>query len=269
MCFSLLFFLTFWHPVAINAPTLQDMPLATIVQEEAVSQDKGTSPKHSRRANRLIEEKSPYLLQHAYNPVDWYSWGEEAFQKARMENKPIFLSVGYSTCYWCHVMEREVFENDSIAKLMNQYVVSIKVDREERPDVDRIYMTALQGMTGGGGWPMSMFLTPDLKPFYGATYVPPDSKWGRPGFKDLVQQIHDAWVNDRQRIFDVSQRVETFLRENAQHRAGATRVGPQILDTAFESFAGSYETKCGCVGGAPKFPRPVSLNFLLRYYSRA
>lgn len=138
-----------------------------------------------KKPNRLINEKSPYLLQHAFNPVDWYTWGEEAFKKARKEDKPIFLSVGYSTCYWCHVMEREVFEDESIAALMNQFVVSIKVDREERPDVDRVYMTALQAMTGGGGWPMSMFLTPDLKPFYGATYIPPEPKYGRPGFPTM------------------------------------------------------------------------------------
>ncbi|MBI4548741.1 MAG: thioredoxin domain-containing protein [Ignavibacteriae bacterium] len=238
-------------------------------QEVLKSQEKSKEILNPRKPNRLINEKSPYLLQHAYNPVDWYPWGEEAFQKARRENKPIFLSVGYSTCYWCHVMEREVFENDSIAKLMNQYVVSIKVDREERPDVDRVYMTALQGMTGGGGWPMSMFLTPDLKPFYGGTYIPPESRWGRPGFKDVVQQIHDAWINDRQRIFDVSQRVETFLRENSKRQAGSTQVGPQILDKGFESFVRSYDTRYGGFGGAPKFPRPVSLNFLLRYYSRA
>ncbi|MDW7682401.1 MAG: thioredoxin domain-containing protein, partial [bacterium] len=141
---------------------------------------KGATP------NRLIDEKSPYLLQHAFNPVNWYPWGEEAFAKARKEDKPIFLSIGYSTCYWCHVMEREVFENEEIAALMNQYVISIKVDREERPDVDRVYMTALQAMTGGGGWPMSMFLTPDLKPFYGATYIPPEPKYGRPGFPTIL-----------------------------------------------------------------------------------
>jgi len=132
--------------------------------------------------NRLIREKSPYLLQHAHNPVDWYPWGEEAFLKARAEDKPIFLSVGYSTCYWCHVMEREVFENETIAKLMNEHLVCIKVDREERPDVDRIYMNAIQVMTDQGGWPMSVFLTPDLKPFFGATYIPPTPRYGCPGF---------------------------------------------------------------------------------------
>src|ERR1043166_5478788 len=136
-----------------------------------------------KKSNRLIHEKSPYLLQHAYNPVDWYPWGDEAFGKARKEDKPIFLSIGYSTCYWCHVMEREVFENPELAGLMNEKLVCIKVDREERPDIDRVYMAAIQAMTGGGGgWPMSVFLTPDLKPFYGATYIPPKSQYGRPGF---------------------------------------------------------------------------------------
>src|SRR5436309_10355291 len=142
--------------------------------------------KEGKKPNRLIHEKSPYLLQHAFNPVDWYPWGEDAFKKARDENRPIFLSVGYSTCYWCHVMEREVFEDTAIARLMNEKLVCIKVDREERPDIDRVYMTAVQAITGGGGWPMSVFLTHDLKPFYAATYIPPKPQYGRPGFPDVV-----------------------------------------------------------------------------------
>jgi uncharacterized protein YyaL (SSP411 family) len=144
--------------------------------------------KEGRPPNRLINEKSPYLLQHAFNPVDWHPWGEEAFTKARQENKPIFLSIGYSTCHWCHVMERESFENPEIAKIMNEHFVCIKVDREERPDVDKVYMTAVQAMTGSGGWPMSVWLTPSLQPFFAGTYFPPDSRYGRPGFPDLLKR---------------------------------------------------------------------------------
>ena len=150
---------------------------------------------NNAKPNPLINEKSPYLLQHAYNPVEWHPWNEETFKLAKKEDKPIFLSIGYSTCYWCHVMEREVFEDPEIAELMNKYFVNIKVDREERPDVDRIYMIALQAMTGAGGWPMSMFLTPDLKPFYGATYIPPKAKYGRTGFEDVIEEIFGE-IND-------------------------------------------------------------------------
>src|SRR5713101_1125781 len=161
---------------------------STFVQEEL---------KLGKKTNRLIHEKSPYLLQHAFNPVDWYPWGDDAFEKARREDKPIFLSIGYSTCYWCHVMEREVFEDTAIARLMNEKLVCIKVDREERPDIDRVYMTAVQAMTGGGGWPMSVFMGGDLTPFFGGTYIPPTSQHGRPGFPDLVHRIIQLWETDR------------------------------------------------------------------------
>jgi len=221
-----------------------------------------------KKPNRLIKEKSPYLLQHAFNPVDWYPWGEEAFEKARREDKPIFLSIGYSTCYWCHVMEREVFENDSIAALMNQYLVSIKVDREERPDVDRVYMTALQAMTGSGGWPMSMFLTPELKPFFGATYIPPESKWGRPGFRDIITRIQELWTSNRQAVLENSQQIADYLRQAAGLKEPATKAGQLALDRGFESFSKSYDPNYGGFGNAPKFPRPVVFNFLLRYYKR-
>jgi uncharacterized protein YyaL (SSP411 family) len=221
-----------------------------------------------KKPNRLIKEKSPYLLQHAFNPVDWYPWGDEAFEKARRENKPIFLSIGYSTCYWCHVMEREVFENESIAALMNKYVVSIKVDREERPDVDRVYMTALQAMTGSGGWPMSMFLTPDLKPFYGGTYIPPYASSGRPGFADLVSRIHEVWTTHPEQLTETSQKMAEYLSQSAAPEVKAIAAGKAALERGFESFSKSYDPTHGGFGGAPKFPRPVTLNFLLRYYSR-
>ena len=169
--------------------------------------------------NRLGREKSPYLLQHAYNPVDWYPWGDEAFEKARREDKPIFLSVGYSTCYWCHVMEREVFENKAIAQMMNRWVVSIKVDREERPDLDRVYMAALQAMTGSGGWPMSIFMTAEYKPFFAATYIPPTNQEGRIGFLKLLTRVHAVWINERSKIVENGNRITEILQEyeQAQH----------------------------------------------------
>ncbi len=155
-------------------------------------------------SNHLAGEKSPYLHQHAHNPVDWYPWGEAAFEKARREDKPIFLSVGYSTCHWCHVMERESFENEQLAAILNRWFVPVKVDREERPDVDRIYMTFVQASTGSGGWPMSVFLTPELKPFFGGTYFPPDNRYGRPGFSAILQRIAEAWSKERERIVQSS-----------------------------------------------------------------
>src|SRR5438874_4096672 len=170
-------------------------------------------PAASEHTNRLAHEKSPYLLQHAHNPVDWYPWGEEAFAKARHENKPIFLSVGYSTCHWCHVMAHESFENEEVAAIMNREFVSIKVDREERPDIDRVYMTFVQATTGGGGWPMSVWLTPDLQPFVGGTYFPPTSRWGRPGFADILAQLARAWQSDRKRLVESAESMLGRLRE--------------------------------------------------------
>src|ERR1700716_4206978 len=174
------------------------------------------SPSHPEHTNRLAQEKSPYLLQHAHNPVDWYPWGEEAFAKARRENKPIFLSIGYSTCHWCHVMAHESFESTDVAAVMNREFVNIKVDREERPDVDRIYMTYVQATTGGGGWPMSVWLTPDLKPFVGGTYFPPEDRYGRPGFPTVLHRVADAWTKDRDRIVDSSNNVIEQLKKETQ-----------------------------------------------------
>ena len=174
----------------------------------------------TNKPNRLIHETSPYLFQHAYNPVDWYPWGEEAFAKARQENKPIFLSIGYSTCHWCHVMERESFENDDVAAVMNQYFVCIKVDREERPDIDRVYMTAVQATTGSGGWPMSVWLTPDLKPFFCGTYFPPDARYGRPGFKELLQRVHDVWETNHDAVVAQAGQDRGNDRAVRDHRRG-------------------------------------------------
>ena len=218
--------------------------------------------------NRLAHEKSPYLLQHANNPVDWYPWSEEAFEKARREQKPIFLSVGYSTCHWCHVMERESFENTSIAALLNSYFVSIKVDREERPDVDRIYMTALQAMGQNGGWPMSMFLKPDLKPFYGGTYFPPQSRSGRAGFAEVLTKIHEIWESERGKVEESAERITEFLQDVGRHAPADAEPGSGVLDTCFEQFSSSFDSQHGGFGGAPKFPRPVVSNFLLRYHAR-
>jgi uncharacterized protein YyaL (SSP411 family) len=220
--------------------------------------------------NRLAAEKSPYLLQHAHNPVDWYPWGPEAFEKARREDKPIFLSVGYSTCHWCHVMERESFEDGGIAEVLNQYFVPIKVDREERPDVDRIYMLFVQATTGGGGWPMSVWLTPELKPFFGGTYFPPDNRYGRPGFKAVLESLARAWSGDRAKIEESSAEVARQLEEYAG--AGAQRasgIDAAVFDSAYYQFRRSYDTRLGGFGGPPKFPRPVVHNFLVRYHVRS
>ena len=214
------------------------------------------------RSNRLIQEKSPYLLQHAYNPVDWYPWGEEAFRLAREKKRPIFLSVGYSTCYWCHVMEREVFEDPGIADLMNRYFVNIKVDREERPDVDRIYMSALLALTGSGGWPMSMFLTPELEPFFGRTYVPPDT------FRSLIGRIHEVWVEHPDDIAQAGRQLTELLREQTRAEAGDALLEASILKKGYESIRAGYDETYGGFGRGNKFPRPVVFNFLLRYHRR-
>src|SRR6266852_1190284 len=166
--------------------------------------------------NRLARERSPYLLQHAQNPVDWFAWGDDAFTKARSEDKPVFLSIGYSTCHWCHVMEHESFENEAIAAVLNDQYVAIKVDREERPDVDRVYMTFVQATTGSGGWPMSVWLTPELKPFYGGTYFPPESRWGRPGFVDILHQIAKVWSGDREKVMQSAEALTAQLRAAEQ-----------------------------------------------------
>src|SRR6058998_3039743 len=227
------------------------------------------TPSHSEHTNRLAHEKSPYLLQHAHNPVDWYSWGEEAFAKARQENKPIFLSVGYSTCHWCHVMAHESFESEEVAAIMNREFVNIKVDREERPDVDRVYMTFVQATTGGGGWPMSVWLTPDLKPFVGGTYFPPEDRYGQPGFKKVLERIAAAWKQDHEKIAGQGARIVEALREaQTAQPAAAEKIDAKILSAAYEQFSRSFDARDGGFGSAPKFPRPVTLNFLSRFYAR-
>ena len=219
--------------------------------------------------NRLIREKSPYLLMHAHNPVDWYPWGEEAFAKARREQKPIFLSVGYYTCHWCHVMERESFSDPGIAEIMNRSFIAIKVDREERPDVDRIYMSFVQATTGSGGWPMSVFLTPELKPFLGGTYFPKDDNYGRPGFRTVLTRVADAWQKDRDKILRSADQATQALQQYVNADIGETNnLQKAVLDKTYQQIKASYDSTHGGFGAAPKFPRPVVFNFLLRYYAR-
>jgi uncharacterized protein YyaL (SSP411 family) len=219
--------------------------------------------------NRLSEERSPYLLQHAANPVDWYPWNDEALARARSEDKPIFLSIGYSTCHWCHVMEHESFENPAIAEILNRNFVSIKVDREERPDVDRVYMAFVQSTTGSGGWPMTVFLTPELKPFYGGTYFPPQSRWGRPGFSDLLTEIARVWNEDRPRVEEAATELTERLTAVATGGRAETEVaGVDALAAAVEQFQMAFDRRRGGFGGAPKFPRPSELLFLLREHAR-
>src|SRR5438874_957096 len=227
------------------------------------------SPAHAEHTNRLAQEKSPYLLQHAHNPVDWYPWGEESLAKARRENKPIFLSIGYSTCHWCHVMAHESFESEEVAAIMNREFVNIKVDREERPDVDRVYMTFVQATTGSGGWPMSVWLTPNLQPFVGGTYFPPEDRYGQPGFKKVLERIAAAWKQDHEKIVDQSSKIISALRESQTAQPAATgKIDMKILETAYEQISRSYDAQEGGFSNAPKFPRPVTLNFLSRFYAR-
>ncbi len=215
------------------------------------------------KANRLLSEKSPYLRQHAYNPVDWYPWGPEAFEKARRENKPVFLSVGYSTCHWCHVMADESFSNPAIAQLLNEHFVSIKVDREERPDVDQVYMTFVLASTGAGGWPMSVWLTPDLKPFAGGTYYPPDDRDGRPGFQTMLTRIATLWAGNREKVVHQSENMLQALKADTQAIASAAALPvAELRQRGFKDIARSFDAAHGGFGGAPKFPSPVMLEFL-------
>jgi len=220
-----------------------------------------------KKTNRLIREKSPYLLQHAYNPVDWYPWGEEAFAKAKAEGKPIFLSIGYSTCHWCHVMERESFEDEEVAKVLNEHFVSIKVDREERPDVDHIYMTVCQAMTGHGGWPLTIIMTPDQKPFFAGTYFPKEDKYGRMGLISLLQRVAMLWKEEREKAESTGARVMEGINAYLDSvEKGEWR--PEVFDHAFEQFASQFDDIYGGFGDEPKFPRPHDFLFLLRYHKQ-
>lgn len=220
---------------------------------------------NEKNANRLIHEKSPYLLQHAYNPVNWYPWGEEAFAKAKRENKPVFVSIGYSTCHWCHVMERESFEDKETAELLNEKFVSIKVDREERPDIDSIYMNICQMMTGHGGWPLSVFLTSEQKPFYAGTYFPNVTRYGMPSFKEVITQLSNQYADKRDEIENIAEDAKNALQQMAR-RQGDKLPGKAVLHNAYKQLSKSFSARYGGFGEAPKFPIPHYLMFLLKYY---
>ena len=219
-------------------------------------------------SNRLAREQSPYLLQHKNNPVDWFPWSDEAFEKARREDKPIFLSIGYSTCHWCHVMEHESFEDEEVANLMNETFVSIKVDREERPDIDSVYMTACQMMTGHGGWPLTVIMTPEKQPFHVATYVPKSSRFGRIGMLDLVPRIRDIWENRRPEVEQTAAKVTQSLQQTAGAASDAKTADESTLQAAYRSLEERFDETYGGFGSAPKFPSPHNILFLLRYWSR-
>jgi uncharacterized protein YyaL (SSP411 family) len=218
--------------------------------------------------NRLAQESSPYLLQHKLNPVDWYPWGEEALERCKSENKPIFLSIGYSACHWCHVMEHESFESEAIARELNERFVCIKVDREERPDLDQIYMNAVQVLTGRGGWPMSVFLTPDLKPFYGGTYWPPTSRHGMPGFDQVIVAVSKAWEENREAVVESADRLTQQLSHMAAQENELGELTEDLLTRASSNFRQTYDRTYGGFGGAPKFPAPMSLRLLMRGWHR-
>jgi uncharacterized protein YyaL (SSP411 family) len=223
-------------------------------------------PKNSKKANKLIQESSPYLLQHAYNPVNWYPWGDEAFDKARNEDKPIFLSIGYSTCHWCHVMAHESFEDSKVAKLMNDTFVSIKVDREERPDIDNIYMTVCQMLTSRGGWPLTVIMTPLKKPFFAATYIPKKSRLGMIGMLELIPKVKKLWKFERERIKETSETIIKNLEGISKKQPGGKEINENIIKTAYHQISNSFDEKYGGFGTAPKFPTPHTLTFLLRFW---
>ncbi|XP_014891122.1 spermatogenesis-associated protein 20 isoform X1 [Poecilia latipinna] len=225
---------------------------------------------HPKHTNRLAKERSPYLLQHAHNPVDWYPWGHEAFEKAKKEDKPIFLSVGYSTCHWCHVMERESFKDEEIGKILSDNFVCIKLDREERPDVDKVYMTFVQATSGGGGWPMSVWLTPDLRPFIGGTYFPPRDQGRRPGFKTVLMRIIEQWQNNRATLESSGEKIIDALKKATTITANpgeSPPLAPDVANRCFQQLVHSYEEEYGGFKDAPKFPSPVNLMFLMSYWS--
>jgi uncharacterized protein YyaL (SSP411 family) len=222
----------------------------------------------SEFTNRLINESSPYLLQHAHNPVDWYPWGEEAFERAKAEDKPVLVSIGYSACHWCHVMEHESFEDEKIAAMMNELFINIKVDMEERPDVDQIYMNFVQLTTGRGGWPMNVFLTPDKRPFYGGTYFPPVSRYNMPSWPQILMSISDAYANKRDELQNSANEIVGELQRLTVSEISIEGLSTEILDSAFNSYTRTFDAVNGGFGGAPKFPPAMSLEFLLRYHHR-
>ena len=229
--------------------------------------ENNTAGEEPKVTNKLITEKSPYLLQHANNPVEWYPWSEEAFKKARSEDKPIFLSIGYSTCHWCHVMAHESFEDPYVAKLLNETFVSIKVDREERPDIDKIYMTVCQLMTGSGGWPLTIIMTPDKKPFFAGTYFPKENRFGRIGIIDLIKRIDNLWKNERNQLLESSEKI-IFALQNVNAESPGNSLTKSVLNSTYFQLSARFDKKNGGFGTSPKFPTPHNLLFLLRYWRR-
>ena len=244
--------------------------LLTLVMNSAQPGEASMSSgeKTMNNGNRLQFEKSPYLLQHADNPVDWYPWGEEAFEKARKENKPIFLSIGYSTCHWCHVMAHESFEDPVVAQLLNSAFISIKVDREERPDIDKLYMTVCQMMTGSGGWPLTIIMTPDKKPFFAATYIPKENRFGRTGMVDLVPRIQEIWTTRHTEVLDTAQQIVASLQQTPAD-VPTEELTESTLTTAYDQLDQRFDNQHGGFAEAPKFPTPHNLLFLLRYWKRS
>ncbi|MDQ7794545.1 MAG: thioredoxin domain-containing protein [bacterium] len=218
--------------------------------------------------NRLAGEKSPYLLQHAHNPVDWYPWGPEALEKARREDRPIFLSIGYAACHWCHVMERESFEDEEVAAILNRHYVPVKVDREERPDLDHVYMTACQALTGQGGWPLTVILDPDHRPFFAGTYFPKRSKWGKPGLLDLLERVAKLWREDREGLLEAGERITALLQTHLSRTTGG-QITADVIPKAYRRLESQFDPEYGGFGRAPKFPTPSNLTFLLRYHRQA
>ncbi len=243
------------------------MPKSFMISKRNIHMSAFNTPRRAE-PNRLGQETSPYLLQHAYNPVDWYPWGSEALELSRTLDKPIFLSIGYSACHWCHVMEHESFENPQIAALMNQHFINIKVDREERPDLDQIYMTAVQLMTGRGGWPMSVFLSPTLKPFFGGTYWPPAAQRGMPGFPDVLQGVHEAWSTRRQEVYESAERLAAAIVEDSIPKGDPSPLTADLILNAATVLCQRADRREGGFGAAPKFPHSMDLRVLLRAWKR-
>ena len=227
-----------------------------------------TKKEMNQNANRLVQETSPYLRQHAYNPVDWYPWGEEALKKAKVEDKPLMLSIGYSACHWCHVMAHESFENRETAQILNRYFVNVKVDREERPDLDEVYMNAITVMTGSGGWPMTVFLTPELTPFYGGTYFPPEDRYGRPGFPRILEAVAQFYQERRDEAEDQGDKLKERLIEMGGFNSNASSLEIGLLEKAITGITASYDQGNGGFGSQPKFPPSMTLSFLLRDHHR-
>ena len=252
-------------PVGLAVKAARLIPMVLVLSGALMTH--ASSTESPTKKNRLADSKSPYLLQHADNPVDWYPWGPEAFARAAEEDKPIFLSIGYATCHWCHVMEHESFENPLVAALMNEAFVNIKVDREERPDIDQVYMTVCQMMTGSGGWPLTIIMTPDKEPFFAATYIPKETRFGRAGMLTLIPRTKEIWATRRSELVRSAAQVTASLEKTAPGVPGES-LGESLLQLAYEQLLQRFDEHNAGFGSAPKFPAPHNLLFLLRHWKR-